>query len=159
MKLKIFLTLIILGITSHHAVADSVIPHLVLHFHDNKQVRYPLNENPAISFTDTILTIQTDAATIMHPIDDIRQITYDNIGETGTNGVGYDKPDYHIEGDCILFSGLGENALLEIYTPQGHRVMSRHITQPDGFRLPTSDFGIGIFIIKINGLSIKIEIR
>lgn len=159
MKLKILLTLIILGILPHDASAESAIPHLVLHFHDNKQVRYALDENPAISFTDTILTIQTDAATITHPIDDIRQITYDNIGETSIHEARYDKPTYHIEGDCILFSGISENTILEIYTPQGHRVLSRHITQPDGFRLPTSSLGIGIFIIKINGLSIKIEIR
>lgn len=135
-------------------LAESNATHLIIQFHNGKQVQYALSGQPEISFADDNMEIITSYATFTHPIVNINQFSYATSGGAAVANISTDKPSCYITQDCIVISSSKDSAV-DIYNISGFHLLSFR-KSTDNLVIPISDFVAGVYLIKIDDVTFRI---
>ena len=127
---------------------------LVVHRISGDKVFFDLNDQPVTTFDDNTLVITTTQTQILFPMDEVGQYTYQGLAE----GIDAAEADgiiiRHAEGQ-ITINGLSNNALVEIYSLNGQRMIAKYAQESQTTVVDISAYPAGVFIMNAGNVSYK----
>ena len=129
---------------------------LVITAKDGTQSRYVLRTKPRVTVEKPYLIVEADGAMISFDLDELQDMRYE-LAPTPTdidNVVG-DTPDASPR-ESILFGNLPADCQLSVYNLDGKLLFSRQ-TGEGSLTLPLDRLDSGIYIVKLNGNTYKIQ--
>lgn len=126
---------------------------LVVTFSDGTKAEYALQTLPQISMADDKLTIETTATTAEFDLYKVKTFTFST-----TSGIrSVEQGGYYVSGDAIAFEGESTNT--RIFSIDGKAVSATPIISDGKTIISLSSLPSGVYIISVNGKSVKISRR
>lgn len=148
-RLLLFLCVAITALTTQ---ADN--KSLFVTFDDGTRVEFALSTTPEVTVTDNKLTITSTVTTASYDLWTVKTFTYG--ATTGINEVQTNQQGFSLEGDNIVVDG---NVNVRIFAVDGKAVSVTPKTTGDQTIIPLNGLAKGVYIININGKSVKISRR
>lgn len=147
---KLFLSLLVLSCSLLAKAEDKT---LIITFSDNTTQTFVLSTLPQISMANDKMTITTSSTTAEYDLYKVKTFTFGTVA-TGIQNVG-NNASISMKGDKIIVSGI--NAKVRIFAIDGKAVSTTPI-QADGQTIIALDtLPTGVYIINVNGKSVKIS--
>ena len=151
---KILFLFLMLAFSNYVKAEDYV---LQVWLSDGKVVTINLNEEPVTTYADGQLTITTNKTTVTYPLEKVMKYTYDS-------ATGIDLPDvmntsFSQDGETITFKGLPTGTSIAIYSAAGQLVRTLLSSAQPKTVVSVSDLPIGVYVVKVNGITYKITKR
>lgn len=127
---------------------------LFVTFDDGTRVEFALSTTPEVTVTDNKLTITSTVTTASYDLWTVKTFTYG--ATTGINDVQTSQQGFSLEGDNIVVDG---NVNVRIFAVDGKAVSVTPKTTGDQTIIPLNGLAKGVYIININGKSVKISRR
>lgn len=127
---------------------------LFVTFDDGTRVEFALSTTPEVTVTDNKLTITSTVTTASYDLWTVKTFTYG--ATTGINEVQTNQQGFSLEGDNIVVDG---NVNVRIFAVDGKAVSVTPKTTGDQTIIPLNGLAKGVYIININGKSVKISRR
>lgn len=140
-------------------MADGGNPRLVVWKKDLSKVYYQLSEKPVTTFSNNMLVIKTNSATIEYPLADIQRYTYEGV-ETGIESIESDNSMLvKQEKDKLSLRNLKAGEEVRLYNSSGRllQVVKSNGTEPVIISL--SSRPQGVYIVKSGKETIKLMKR
>lgn len=148
-RLLLFLCVAITALTTQ---ADN--KSLFVTFDDGTRVEFALSTTPEVTVTDNKLTITSTVTTASYDLWTVKTFTYG--ATTGINDVQTSQQGFSLEGDNIVVDG---NVNVRIFAVDGKAVSVTLETTGNQTIIPLNGLAKGVYIININGKSVKISRR
>ncbi|MBR1463895.1 MAG: T9SS type A sorting domain-containing protein [Prevotella sp.] len=140
------LAMLLLPLTAH-AQGKS----LFITFNDNTRVEFALSSNPEISFADDMLTVKAGDQSSSYELKKVQTFTYGT--STGIRKVEGDA-EVSMEGNRIVVRG--QNARIRIFAIDG-KAVNMPLEKTGDYQVVDVDMlPKGVYIVNVNGKSIKI---
>lgn len=127
---------------------------LFVTFDDGTRVEFALSTTPEVTVTDNKLTITSTVTTASYDLWTVKTFTYG--ATTGINDVQTSQQGFSLEGDNIVVDG---NVNVRIFAVDGKAVSVTPETTGNQTVIPLNGLAKGVYIININGKSVKISRR
>lgn len=150
--MKRLLLSLCVALTSLATQADN--KSLFVTFDDGSRVEFALSTTPEVAVTDNKLTITSTATTASYELWTVKTFTYGTT--TGINNVTANQQNFSISGDNIIVEG---NATVRIFAIDGKAVPVTPETNGGQTIIPLDGLAKGVYVININGKSVKISRR
>ncbi len=126
---------------------------------DGSMMEHLLDRNTKIRIEQPNLVIETDGTVLTYELNSMSQIRYGRkFITTGISTVAVDAgKSFKIIDNVLSFDNLRDNSLIEIYTVDGKQVMTRRCS--GHFQVPLGDLTPGIYLLKVNSETYKIQRR
>lgn len=148
-RLLLFLCVAITALTTQ---ADN--KSLFVTFDDGTRVEFALSTTPEVTVTDNKLTITSTVTTASYDLWTVKTFTYG--ATTGINDVQTSQQGFSLEGDNIVVDG---NVNVRIFAVDGKAVSVTPETTGNQTVIPLNGLAKGVYVININGKSVKISRR
>jgi len=126
---------------------------LIITFSDNTKAEYALSTLPQISMADDKMKIETTATTAEFDLYKVKTFTF-----AATNGIAQARSNgFSISGDAIIVEG--ETAQIRIFAIDGKAVSVAPVRSAGQTIIGLGELPRGIYIINVNGRSVKITKR
>lgn len=153
--MKKLLSLLILFVFAHSAVADDII--LQIWQSDGKVVNIDLNEQPLTRYVDGNLIITTTKTTITYPLEKVVKYTYAPADVIESiNGM---RLDFSQDGETLTFSELTEGTEITVYSSSGQLIRKTKSGRQSKTTVSVSDLPAGVYLVKVNSVTYKITKR
>ena len=130
---------------------------LVITAKDGTESRYRLRSLPRVTVEKPYLIVRSDGTEISFDLDELRYMHYEeDPTPTAIDTVNEPKAAADQEEDTIYFNNLPTGTTVSIYTIDGKQVFS-HVSDGNTFSLPLCTLKSGVYIVKANGLTYKIQ--
>lgn len=126
---------------------------LVVTFSDGTKAEYALSTLPEISMANDKLSVVTTATTAEFDLYKVKTFTF----TTSSAISSVAQRGYTISGDAIVFEG--EATQTRIFSIDGKAVSVAPIISGGQTVIPLNGLGKGVYIISVNGKSVKISRR
>lgn len=127
---------------------------LFVTFDDGTRVEFALSTTPEVTVTDNKLTITSTVTTASYDLWTVKTFTYG--ATTGINDVQTSQQGFSLEGDNIVVDG---NVNVRIFAVDGKAVSVTPETTGNQTVIPLNGLAKGVYVININGKSVKISRR
>ena len=114
-----------------------------------------LNEKPETTFKDGNLIITTLTATISYPLETVKRFVYFS-GTDEIQNIKGEKFEISHNGKMLTFSGLDKDAEARIISASGLLVKRIPIAAQSKTQISLDDMPLGVYFIKVNGITYKI---
>lgn len=126
---------------------------LVVTFSDGTKAEYALSTLPEISMANDKLTVETTATTAEFDLYMVKTFTF-----TNADGIrAIEKKGFSLQGDAIVFDG--EATQTRIFSIDGKTLSVAPIISGGKTIIPLSGLNGGVYIINVDGKSVKISRR
>jgi hypothetical protein len=149
-KLVFSLLMLIFSVVS--ANAESTV--LNLEMKDGTTHSFLLSDMPTITMADDKLTVTTKSATVSYALYDVKQYKFGV--PTGISPVTKDK-QYSLSGEELIFNDVKSVNGIAAFSVGGERVNVDAVVQNGKAVISLSALPSGIYIIKVNGITVKIQ--
>lgn len=149
-KLVFSLLMLIFSVVS--ANAESTV--LNLEMKDGTTHSFLLSDMPTITMADDKLTVTTKSATVSYALYDVKQYKFGV--PTGISPVTKDK-QYSLSGEELIFNDVKSVNGIAAFSVGGERVNVDAVVQNGKAVISLSALPSGIYIIKVNGIIVKIQ--
>jgi len=123
----------------------------------DKIATYALANKPKITFSQSELIITSTNIDVIHQnLSELSKFTYENDIENGIFNLLAEDKYYYYDGESLQFQELKVNTVISVYTLNGTCVLNRTTQQAGAYAIPLSRLHSGAYIIKVNGLTLKI---
>ena len=130
---------------------------LVITAKDGSQSSYRLRTLPRVTVEKPYLIVRADGTEISFDLDELLYMHYEeDPTPTGIDTVSEPKAAADKEEETILFNNLPTGTTVSIFTTDGKQVYS-HASDGNTLSLPLSSLKSGVYIVKANGLTYKIQ--
>ena len=151
--MKNYLLLLFLFLASIVAKADDQV--LQIWQSDGKVMTIKLSEEPKTSYVDGNLVIKTTKTTITFPLEKVKKYTY------ASEPSGIDSPiamqsEVSADGETLTFKGIKPNTSIYLYNAAGQLLRTIKSDKTNKATVSVSRFPIGVYIVKVNGVTYKI---
>ena len=130
---------------------------VVVSLRDGTEVTIKMSKQLTLQFDDTNLNAKSETIDINIPKDKITNFTHTYMQDTN----GIDTPEVNdvisFENNGVRIDNLPANSIITLYTLTGQLV--REVLAEGECFLAFQDFKKGIYILKINSISYKINIK
>ena len=130
---------------------------LVITATDGTQSKYLLDEMPRVNIEKPYLVITAGMSSISLPLEKLQHMHYEKATEEAT-AIGeikaFDEKDSR---DRIDFSNLPADANVSIYTLDGKQLYNFRPSQGRSLSLPLNSLQSGIYLVKVNDVTYKIQ--
>ncbi len=124
---------------------------------NGKVMNISLNEEPRTTYSDGQLIITTTKTTVTFPLEEVVKYTYaDASGISSPNAVG---SEFSADGETITFTGLKPNTPVYVYSVAGQLLTTVTATSHSKTTVSVSQFPVGVYVVKANGVTYKITKR
>lgn len=127
---------------------------LFVTFDDGTRVEFALSTTPEVTVADNKLTITSTVTTASYDLWTVKTFTYG--ATTGINDVQTSQQGFSLEGDNIVVDG---NVNVRIFAVDGKAVSVTPETTGNQTVIPLNGLAKGVYVININGKSVKISRR
>lgn len=127
---------------------------LIVTLNDGQRVQFALSTTPEVSIANDQLTITTTETTATYELWKVSTFTYAT--GTGIDQATADKKGFTLSGDNIVVDGT---ATVRVFALDGKAVSIAPETSGSQTIVPLSGLAKGVYIININGKSVKISRR
>ena len=145
--------LMMIGLLLSSPIAKAQTPTLVLHHADGKTTEVELYTMPRILMTDTKVGIIVQDTRQVFDKSDVVRFTFKGIG-TGINAVK-SETRYRADKDRVTFYGVSSTDRICIYNASGMRLPISLTTDGTDAVLPLSQLSKGVYLVTVNGRTIK----
>ena len=153
-KLILFLSLLCFGLSLQ---AET---NLVVWKKDGSKVAFALTEKPIVTFSETSLMINSSSVSVSYDLEDMAKFTYEDPDEEGIRNIENDKESsFKFDGEMLLFPSLKAGSKVVIHNLGGVLVFSRTIEVAGDYSFPLSHLDKGVYVVSVDGLTIKIVKR
>lgn len=114
-----------------------------------------INDEVKLNFSDTHLNVTGTESEISIPLDQFVSMTH-NYDPSSVDGIAEDL-NYRLDGDTILFYNLPAGSVINVHTLAGSLISSKEAAGDETISL--SELTTGIYIVSVNGISIKVSIK
>lgn len=153
--MKNYLLLLFLSLVSIVAKADDQV--LQIWQSDGKVMTIKLSEEPKTSYVDGNLVIKTTKTTITFPLEEVRKFTYADGEDIGTHIAM--RSEVSADGETLTFKDLKSNTSIYLYNAAGQLLRTIKSDKTNKATVSVSRFPIGVYIVKVNGITYKITKR
>lgn len=123
---------------------------LFVTFNDGSKVEFAISTTPEITVADDKLTVSTTQTTLSYDLWTVRTFTYG-----ATTGIrNAELKDIVFDGENLIVDGA--NAHVKAFAIDGKAVNVSPFTTGNSTVIPLSSLHKGVYIINVNGKSIKI---
>ena len=155
MKTTRILLMLLTFFVSKAAMADDLV--LQVWQANGKVMNISLNEEPRTTYSDGQLIITTTKTTVTFPLEEVVKYTYaDASGISSPNAVG---SEFSADGETITFTGLKPNTPVYVYSVAGQLLTTVTATGQSKTKISVSQFPVGVYVVKANGVTYKITKR
>lgn len=126
---------------------------------DGVTMEYLLDVNTKVKIAKPNLLIETEGVVLDYDLEQMAQIRYGRrLIPSGIDDASADDGQpFRWEDETIFFDRLEDNTLIEVFTTDGKLVISRRCS--GNTRLPLRFLSDGVYIVKINHTTYKIQKR
>ena len=128
-------------------------PILVIHHADGKTTEVELNTMPCITMTADKMQIKSSVAELVYDKSDVLKFTFKNV-ITGMSTI-QNRMAYRIDEDEITFHGIPKTCEVRVYNGKGLQIPVCLMTRGTDAVLSLAQFPKGIYLIYINGITMK----
>lgn len=146
---KLLLTILVLCCCLLAKAEDKT---LMITFSDNTTQTFVLSALPQISMANDKMTITTASATAEYDLYKVKTFTFGT--STGIQNIGTDV-SFSTQGDRIIVSGT--DAQVRLFAIDGKAVSATPVRTDGHTVISLSELPKGIYIINVNGKSVKIS--
>lgn len=138
------------------AKADPMV--LVIITTDGTESRFVLNEMPQVKIEKPNLVVESEGTRVMFELNQMKRIRYEKVPVVPTaievveTNNSLDKKQGYID-----FRNLPADANISIYTLDGRQVYSHRPTQGGTFSLPLNTLPSGVYLVKVNDVTYKVQ--
>ncbi len=126
---------------------------LVLWHADGTQTRIALYKKPQITFQGENVNIISPVLNLQYPSTNVLKFTYE--GKPSSVDIPKNDAYYHQEGECIVFDKSITSNEVALYTSSGTRIPIQIHETGRGLSLSLSNIPSGIYLLSIEGKTIK----
>lgn len=142
------------------AFAMGNFTHICIATSDGEKVYYPIQENPQLDFTDTVLFVTTDKLNAKFKCKSLSEIIYKRIDPNSINGVTSDYSSLNVNDEYIVFSNLHEGTQVSIFALNGSLIFYRINYKESEIYFPINKLkSREYYIVKINNVIHKIYVK
>ena len=141
-------------------VAGETVYKLFLWMKDGSRMAYPLDEDPQVSMDGESLTLQTTKTTLELNARDVMKFTLedaDDFTPTSMETVAKEKSELHFRQGDATITGMKLGGPVQVFDLSGHLLQTLNADGEGFAEVPTGSLPIGIFIIKTESITYKIE--
>lgn len=129
---------------------------LVVWTNDGGKTAYALSKRPVLRFTDTEMLITGEGIEATYPLDQFVRYTYESSDFTGIRDLNTEEGYGTVSGDYLLFPSLKAHSSVSIYALNGRLILQKTIKADGEYAFPLASLPVGIYVVKVNGLTYKI---
>lgn len=130
---------------------------LVITAKDGTESRYRLRSQPRVTVEKPYLVVKGDGIDVSFELAQMMRMHYEeDPTPTGIDTVNEQKATTDKEQETILLNNLPAGTMVSIYTLDGKQVYSR-AADGNTLSLPLSSLKSGVYVVKANGLTYKIQ--
>lgn len=130
---------------------------LVITATDGTQTKYLLEGMPRVNIEKPYLVISSDGASVSLPLEQLQHIHYEKATDEATAIEEIKMLDERNSSERIDFSNLPAGATASIYTTDGKLLYNLRPTQGKTLSLPLGSMQSGIYLVKVNDVTYKIQ--
>ena len=139
---------------------EQIKTHLVLWAKNGSIVAFALCDNPKLTFTETDIQITGRNIDVTYALDNMALITYEAEDYvTPIKDIETEDVSFNLTGESLLFPALKANSKVSIYSLNGTLIFKKSVQADGEYSFPLSNLDIGVYIIKVNGITYKIVKR
>ncbi len=153
-KLILFLFLLCFGLSIQ---AET---NLVVWKKDGSKVAFALSDNPWIVFEKNAMRVTCYPKSTYFNYEDLAKLTYEEIGDSSIRNLANDKASsFTFDGETLLLQSLKAGSTISIHALNGTVVFKRSIEAAGNYSFPLTHLDKGVYLVSIDGLTIKIVKR
>lgn len=130
---------------------------LVITATDGTTTKYLLEGMPQVRIEKPYLVISSGGASVSMPLEQLQHIHYEKATDEATAIGEIVKPGEKAGREHIDFSNLPADAAVSIYTTDGKLLYSAKATRGKSLSLPLGSLQSGIYLVKVNDVTYKIQ--
>ncbi len=130
---------------------------LVITATDGTQTKYLLEGMPRVNIEKPYLVISSGGASVSLPLEHLQHIHYEKATDEATAIEEIKMLDAQDSRERIDFNNLPAGATASIYTTDGKLLYNLRRTQGRTLSLPLSSLQSGIYLVKVNDVTYKIQ--
>lgn len=153
-KLILFLFLLCFGLSLKAETS------LIVWKKDGSKVAFALSDNPWIVFEKNAMRIVCSSKSTYFNYEDLAKLTYEEIGDSSIRNLANDKASsFTFDGETLLLQSLKAGSTISIHALNGTVVFKRSIEAAGNYSFPLTHLDKGVYLVSIDGLTIKIVKR
>ena len=125
---------------------------------DGLIINFNLNEEPKTTYVDGNLVITTTKTTITYPLEKVKKYTYAATA-TGISTAQAMNATISKNGETLTFTGLANGTEIMLYNATGLLLRSIDSGEKSKITISVSDLPIGVYFVKVNGVTYKMMKR
>jgi Tol biopolymer transport system component len=112
---------------------------------------------PIVTFDEGQLIVTTQFLDVyLYDLNDVRKLTYLYDDGSGINDVMAEKALMKFNGTDVVFTALEKGTDIMVYAANGMLMMKKNVADAGDYTLPLSDLNQGVYLINVNGKTLKI---
>lgn len=150
------LLLLFLSLACMAAKADDKV--LQIWQSDGQVMTIKLSEEPKTSYADGNLVIKTTTSSVTFPLEKVRKFTYSD----ESSGIGSPismRSEISADGETLTFTNLKPRTTIQLYNVAGQLLRTVRSDGQSKATVSVSRFPIGVYVVKVNGVTYKITKR
>lgn len=133
--------------------------YFVVWMHSGARISFPLVEHPVLTYVDGDIVVTTSQEQLTYAHVDVRKFTFadEDIsqGEPAKIETSEHEAQWQRQGDVMYFVDCTPGERVTVYNATGQQV-AQYAILPDGtLRIPLSQFGEGMYIVKTESITYK----
>lgn len=151
----IILTVILssLSVSSYAKGFRSVIVHMI----DGSTTAVALEADMTMRLTETSVEFaSTENTTVTLDKKTVESMSFSEM--SGISNVVNDAGEFNFSGNALHISGLADGSIVAVFDVSGHCV-SREVANNGKYELHLGSLSAGVYIVNVNGVSYKIDVK
>lgn len=138
---------------------ESSGPQLVVWQKDGARVVFNLSEKPRVAWEADVVRVESDAAHAEFDIEDIRKMTYDLPNPDAIRPVAQAGMPFRMADRSITFIPSDKDMNVMVVSINGQVVKKQTVHRNEYTTVSLADLTRGVYLISVNGVTFKINIR
>lgn len=122
---------------------------------DGTVVSFNLDEVPVTTYSDGCLIIKTTMTTVTYPLEQVRKYTYSSVTDA-LSAPKSESATLSQDGESLTFTGLKPLTPISIYNVSGQLIRTIKARGLGNTTVSVANQPIGIYVVKVNGVTYKI---
>ena len=144
-----------------HITVPEPFYYFYVYLNNGTETHYTLKDKPFVKYEENAFIIRTNKETIQYPASDVRRFMLQEIEENILVGINnsefIDKEQATVKPGEVSMTGLKTNAVVRVYTMSGMLYRTYHADDEGKLLFSVAQWPKGIYIIKSNQSSYKIN--
>lgn len=151
-NIKLLLSLLFITL-SCCAYAES--ENVYLHLKTGETIAFSICDKPHFTNVNGLLKFSSDVLSVEFPIEDVEKVSFND----GTSNNEENDPSEHYASNIMSLSGFKTGTIVSVYSVDGKLFDNFTITSDNSFNVNISDYPKGVYVIKTESLTYKINKR